>query len=79
MLFPYYQLVIQSSCKIEMAWKYTFDFVTFSCFLFSVFDIVRNYTADYDKALIFNKIHHELNQVILIHMFPLIVGQSCFK
>lgn len=31
--------------------------------LFAVFDIVRNYTADYDKALIFNKIHHELNQV----------------
>ena len=30
---------------------------------FAVFDIVRNYTADYDKALIFNKIHHELNQV----------------
>ena len=28
-----------------------------------MFDIVRNYTADYDKALIFNKIHHELNQV----------------
>ena len=31
----------------------------------TVFDIVRNYTADYDKALIFNKIHHELNQVTL--------------
>eukprot|EP00794_Sanderia_malayensis_P012941 gene12941-14273_t len=28
----------------------------------SVFQIVKNYTADYDKTLIFNKIHHELNQ-----------------
>ncbi|XP_078360164.1 erlin-1-like isoform X2 [Oculina patagonica] len=33
----------------------------------SVFDIVRNYTADYDKALIFNKIHHELNQFCSAH------------
>merc|ERR1740128_1009547 len=28
----------------------------------SVYDIVKNYTADYDRALIFNKVHHELNQ-----------------
>ena len=35
-----------------------------------MFDIVRNYTADYDKALIFNKIHHELNQV-KFHSFNL--------
>jgi len=28
----------------------------------AVYDIVKNYTADYDKALIFNKVHHELNQ-----------------
>jgi len=33
----------------------------------SVFDIVKNYTADYDKALIFNKIHHELNQFCSAH------------
>ncbi|XP_049553072.1 erlin-1 isoform X3 [Orcinus orca] len=33
----------------------------------SVFDIVRNYTADYDKTLIFNKIHHELNQFCSAH------------
>ncbi|KAH0620177.1 hypothetical protein JD844_020181, partial [Phrynosoma platyrhinos] len=31
------------------------------------YDIVRNYTADYDKALIFNKIHHELNQFCSVH------------
>ena len=24
--------------------------------------LVKNYTADYDRALIFNKVHHELNQ-----------------
>lgn len=30
-------------------------------------DIVRNYTADYDRTLIFNKIHHELNQFCSIH------------
>ena len=29
----------------------------------AVHDIVKKYTADYDKALIFNKVHHELNQV----------------
>merc|ERR1719216_340404 len=28
----------------------------------SVHDIVRNFTADYDKPLIFDKVHHELNQ-----------------
>lgn len=28
----------------------------------AVFDIVKNFTYDYDKALIFNKVHHELNQ-----------------
>merc|ERR550519_1554967 len=28
----------------------------------SVHDIVKNYTADYDKPLIFDKVHHELNQ-----------------
>ncbi|XP_015931001.1 erlin-2-B isoform X1 [Parasteatoda tepidariorum] len=33
----------------------------------SVYDIVRNYTADYDKALIFNKVHHELNQFCSVH------------
>lgn len=32
-----------------------------------VFDIVRNYTADYDKSLIFDKIHHELNQFCSVH------------
>lgn len=32
-----------------------------------MFDIVRNYTADYDKTLIFNKVHHELNQFCSIH------------
>uniref|UniRef100_A0A8C1UUG4 Erlin-1 n=2 Tax=Cyprinus carpio TaxID=7962 RepID=A0A8C1UUG4_CYPCA len=30
-------------------------------------DIVKNYTADYDKTLIFNKIHHELNQFCSVH------------
>ncbi|KAG9333050.1 hypothetical protein JZ751_013835 [Albula glossodonta] len=27
----------------------------------------RNFTADYDKALIFNKVHHELNQFCSVH------------
>lgn len=30
-------------------------------------DIVKNYTADYDRSLIFNKIHHELNQFCSAH------------
>lgn len=33
----------------------------------SVHSIVRNFTADYDKTLIFNKIHHELNQFCSVH------------
>lgn len=28
---------------------------------------MRNYTADYDKTLIFNKVHHELNQFCSAH------------
>lgn len=33
----------------------------------SVHAIVKNFTADYDKTLIFNKIHHELNQFCSVH------------
>merc|ERR1719228_1665755 len=33
----------------------------------SVHDIVKNYTADYDKPLIFDKVHHELNQFCSSH------------
>jgi hypothetical protein len=32
-----------------------------------VYDIVRNYTVEYDKPLIFNKIHHEVNQFCSVH------------
>ncbi|XP_022087543.1 erlin-1-like [Acanthaster planci] len=32
-----------------------------------VYNMVKNYTADYDKTLIFNKIHHELNQFCSAH------------
>uniref|UniRef100_A0A8C5AK72 Erlin-1 n=1 Tax=Gadus morhua TaxID=8049 RepID=A0A8C5AK72_GADMO len=33
----------------------------------AVVEVVKNYTADYDKTLIFNKIHHELNQFCSVH------------
>merc|ERR1719341_2509806 len=33
----------------------------------AVYEIVKNYTADYDRALIFDKVHHELNQFCSIH------------
>lgn len=33
----------------------------------AVYDIVRNFTADYDKPLIFDKVHHELNQFCSAH------------
>uniref|UniRef100_T1IWX3 Band 7 domain-containing protein n=1 Tax=Strigamia maritima TaxID=126957 RepID=T1IWX3_STRMM len=33
----------------------------------SVHEIVKNYTADYDRSLIFNKVHHELNQFCSSH------------
>lgn len=29
--------------------------------------MVKNYTADYDRALIFDKVHHELNQFCSVH------------
>lgn len=32
-----------------------------------VYETVRRYTADYDKTLIYNKIHHELNQFCSMH------------
>ena len=32
-----------------------------------VYEIIKNFTADYDKTLIFNKIHHELNQFCSVH------------
>lgn len=35
--------------------------------LFPVLETVKNYTADYDKTLIFDKVHHELNQFCSIH------------
>ena len=36
-------------------------------FLFAVHDVVKKYTADYDRPLIFNKVHHELNQFCSSH------------
>eukprot|EP00088_Acartia_fossae_P018386 TRINITY_DN20624_c0_g1_i10.p1 TRINITY_DN20624_c0_g1~~TRINITY_DN20624_c0_g1_i10.p1 ORF type:complete len:332 (+),score=73.26 TRINITY_DN20624_c0_g1_i10:48-1043(+) len=33
----------------------------------AVYDIVKNFTADYDKPLIFDKVHHELNQFCSAH------------
>ncbi|CDW53098.1 Band 7 domain containing protein [Trichuris trichiura] len=32
-----------------------------------VHDIVKNYTVDYDKTLIFDKVHHEVNQFCSVH------------
>ena len=44
-------------------------------------DIVKNFTADYDKALIFNKIHHELNQFCSVHslqeVYIDLFGKNC--
>lgn len=33
----------------------------------TVYDIVKNYTVDYDRPLIFNKVHHEVNQFCSSH------------
>ena len=33
----------------------------------AAYDIVKNYTADYDKTLINNKVHPELNQFCSVH------------
>ena len=33
----------------------------------TVYEIVKNYTADYDRTLVYNKIHHELNQFCSVH------------
>lgn len=47
--------------------KHVFSLCLSPCFPSAVFDIVKNFTADYDKALIFNKVHHELNQFCSVH------------
>lgn len=41
--------------------------VTYNIQFISVLDMVRNFTAEYDKTLIFNKVHHELNQFCSAH------------
>ncbi|KAK0179595.1 hypothetical protein PV327_005333 [Microctonus hyperodae] len=33
----------------------------------AVYSMVKNFTADYDRTLIFNKVHHELNQFCSVH------------
>ncbi|XP_011302345.1 erlin-1-like [Fopius arisanus] len=33
----------------------------------AVYNMVKNFTADYDRTLIFNKVHHELNQFCSLH------------
>ena len=35
--------------------------------IFTVYAIVKNYTVDYDRPLIFNKVHHEVNQFCSSH------------
>lgn len=44
-------------------------------FSLTVYDIVKNYTADYDKTLIFNKVHHELNQFCSVHNLQEVTSQ----
>lgn len=34
---------------------------------FTAYEIVKNYSAEYDKTLIYNKVHHELNQFCSSH------------
>ena len=34
----------------------------------AVLDIVRNYTVNYDRTLIFDKIHHEVNQFCSVNL-----------
>ena len=41
-----------------------------------VHEVVRKYTADYDRTLIFNKVHHELNQVLYYYMDYIIASSS---
>lgn len=41
---------------------------------FSVFPIVKNYTIEYDKPLIYNKVHHEINQFCSKHTIQEVDG-----
>lgn len=51
-----------------MYWfKKSINQIRISSFFFSVLNMVRNFTAEYDKTLIFNKVHHELNQFCSAH------------
>ena len=42
----------------------------------SVHDVVKRYTADYDRILIFNKVHHELNQVCFTIVCVMITARA---
>ncbi len=55
---------LEGKFRFEALWQ---NKVTLLFSSFTVVDIVKNYTADYDKTLIFNKIHHELNQFCSVH------------
>uniref|UniRef100_A0AAQ5ZPP5 Erlin-1 n=1 Tax=Amphiprion ocellaris TaxID=80972 RepID=A0AAQ5ZPP5_AMPOC len=62
------QTTLQTDEIKNVPFPHLFDSLTVALALSSaVVDIVRNYTADYDKTLIFNKIHHELNQFCSVH------------
>lgn len=48
----------------------------------AVHSVVKQYTPDYDRPLIFHKVHHELNQVrcgvLMIVASELMVAAPCF-
>ncbi|MGH0183504.1 UNVERIFIED_CONTAM: hypothetical protein FKN15_012161 [Acipenser sinensis] len=54
------------ACKLPRT-ALSSDIVVVALRRLHVYDIVRNFTADYDKLLIFNKVHHELNQFCSVH------------
>ena len=58
--------VITSLCIIIVGnvLDYIVKFLFVCLYYALVHSVVKRYTADYDRALIFNKVHHELNQVI---------------
>jgi hypothetical protein len=44
----------------------------------AVIDIVRNYTVNYDRTLIFDKIHHEVNQFCSVNNLKEVIYEDLY-
>ncbi len=65
--FWFFNSLVDLVLLVLLSWKSNWFCGFFYLLYHLVYEIVKNFTADYDKTLIFNKIHHELNQFCSVH------------